>query len=417
LKSAPVEGLTTMNALATGSFRLFTLAGIPAFLHWSGAIEIPGSLRHYSTGVWNVLDYVVLFGFVFVHELGHAVACRQVGGRVESIVLGPFGGSAYVTPPPQPGPLLWTTVGGLLVNLALVPVTFGLYLLYHYAGADGSDLDRFLHTAAIINVFLLLFNLLPVYPMDGGQILHATLWTFLGRARSLMVVSFLGVVGGIALVGVAVALNSGWAWTIVLAVFVAWQSVVGFMAADALSRPGVEYLTPGHFLLQRGDYEQAVEEFTRAIGRIQRNKAALATAYVQRGLAHLRLGENDKALADHLEGVRLAPNAITYFARGETRLVRGEYDRAVADFSQALEFDPHFAAAYSHRGDAYFQQGHFEWALADRDTARSLDRSCPEIYQPRVDHGDHRFDFDRAIAACSRELVVKPVERRRHRRD
>jgi Zn-dependent protease len=379
-------------------------------------VEIFGHLNSYSTGVWNLLEYVVLFGLVFVHELGHAVACRQVGGRVESIVLGPFGGSAYVTPPPRPGPLLWTTVGGLLVNLALIPVTFGLFLLYHFAG-DGGDFDRFLRTVAILNALLLLFNLLPMYPMDGGQILHATLWVFLGRARSLLVVSFLGVVGGIALVGLAAALGGGWAWTAVLAVFVAWQSIVGFLAADALSRPGVEHLTPGHFHLQRGDYEKAVEDFTRAIGLIQRNKAALATAHVQRGLAHLQLGENDRALTDHLEGVRLAPNAITYFARGETRLVRGEYDRAVADFSQALEFDPHFAAAYSHRGDAYFQMGHFDWALADRDTARSLDPSCPEIYHPRQDHGDHRFDFDRALAACSRDLVVRPVERRRHRRD
>jgi Zn-dependent protease/Tfp pilus assembly protein PilF len=407
-----------MNALTAGYLRLFTLVGIPAFLHWSGAIvnsfDWFGPLSHYSTVAWYVLEFAVLFGLVYIHELGHAAACRHVGGHVDSIVLWPFGGAAYVTPPPQPGPLLWTICGGLVVNLILVPITLGVFFLYHIGtGASGGDLDRFLRTVVIINVFLFLFNLLPIYPMDGGQMLHAALWYALGRARSLLVVSFLGIIGGVALIGVALALGGGWTWTVALAIFVAWQSVVGIMAADALSRPGVEHLAPGHFLMQRGDYQQAIEALTNAMERVQSNKAALATAYVQRGLAYLQIGENEKALADHIEAVRLGPTAVTYFARGESRLVRGEYDRAIADFSQALEFEPNLAAAYSHRGDAYFQLGHYEWALNDRDQARALDRSCPEIYQPRQEVAHHRFDMARAVAVCSRDIIVRPVERRR----
>jgi Zn-dependent protease len=56
------------------------------------------------------------------HEFGHALACRQVGGQADLIVLWPLGGVAYVSPPPRPGALLWRIAAGPLVNVLLVPV-------------------------------------------------------------------------------------------------------------------------------------------------------------------------------------------------------------------------------------------------------------------------------------------------------
>src|SRR5437879_3259965 len=109
-----------------GSIRLFRFAGIDVYLHWSwfviALIEVNRS-REYSSLVWNVLEYVTLFGIVLMHEFGHALACRQVGGKADQIILWPLGGVAYVAPPPRPGALLWSIAAGPLVNVVLVPFT------------------------------------------------------------------------------------------------------------------------------------------------------------------------------------------------------------------------------------------------------------------------------------------------------
>ena len=72
--------------------------------------------------VWPVLEYLALFVIVLVHEFGHALACRQVGGQANQIVLWPLGGVAYVAPPPRPGATLWSIAAGPLVNVVLAPV-------------------------------------------------------------------------------------------------------------------------------------------------------------------------------------------------------------------------------------------------------------------------------------------------------
>ena len=83
-----------------GSLRLFQLAGINVYLHWSwffiAVLEVSNRSRQYSSFAWNAFEYVALFGIVLTHEFGHALACRQVGGKAEQIVLWPLGGVAYV---------------------------------------------------------------------------------------------------------------------------------------------------------------------------------------------------------------------------------------------------------------------------------------------------------------------------------
>src|SRR5882672_10040195 len=115
-----------MTSLRQGSIRLFRFAGVDVFLHWSwflvAAYEISGGSHRYSTLIWAALEYVALFVIVTMHEFGHALACRSVGGRANQIVLWPLGGVAYVDPPPRPGAVLWSIAAGPLVNVVLVPV-------------------------------------------------------------------------------------------------------------------------------------------------------------------------------------------------------------------------------------------------------------------------------------------------------
>jgi len=224
--------------LQSGSMLLFRAAGISVFVHWSWLLAAFILIRwhsdYYASPVWSVAEYVGLFGIVLLHEFGHALACRQVGGKADYIVLWPLGGIAYVAPPPRPGPVLWSIAAGPLVNVALVPVTIGIGILSREAGwpDDYPNVARLIETLTLINLVLLIFNMLPVYPLDGGQILQALLWFVIGRARSLQVASIIGFVG--AAVFVVLALRAQDWWFGMMAVFIGMCAFRGFQQAGTL---------------------------------------------------------------------------------------------------------------------------------------------------------------------------------------
>lgn len=229
-----------MPTARQGSIRLFRFAGIDLFLHWSWFLvaiyEINGRGRHYSSPAWNVAEYLGLFFIVMLHEFGHALACRQVGGTANQIVLWPLGGVAYVNPPPRPGATLWSIAAGPLVNVALLPVLYALLLASRSLGWALSmpDVHVLLRALLWIDVTLLVFNILPIYPLDGGQILRALLWFILGRARSLMVATILGFVGVAAFIGLAFWMRSTWFG--ILAAFMLMNCWTGLRHAQELLR-------------------------------------------------------------------------------------------------------------------------------------------------------------------------------------
>jgi Zn-dependent protease len=115
-----------------GSFRLFHFAGINVHLHWSwflvAVYQLSSRNGGYTSPVWNAVEYLALFGIVLLHEFGHALACRQVGGQAELIVLWPLGGVAYVNPPARPGATLWSIAAGPLVNVGLAIILSGVLM-------------------------------------------------------------------------------------------------------------------------------------------------------------------------------------------------------------------------------------------------------------------------------------------------
>lgn len=216
-----------------GSFRLFRVWGITVFLHWSWFLVaiwmIERNSSQYHSLVWGVVEYLALFVIVLMHEFGHALACRSVGGKAERIMLWPLGGVAFVSPPPRPGAVLWSIAAGPLVNVALLPITYALYRAFEHQPGDFATLTKWI---MIINGVLLAFNLLPIYPLDGGQILQSLLWFVIGRARSLMVSAWVGILGAAALL--AYALYTQDIWLIVLAGFGGWQAWIGIKYAQRL---------------------------------------------------------------------------------------------------------------------------------------------------------------------------------------
>jgi Zn-dependent protease len=171
-----------------------------------------------------------------MHEFGHSLACRQVGGRANQIVLWPLGGVAYVDPPQRPGATLWSIAAGPLVNVVLLPVLTLLFVLSQTSGLAQAvpDAHGLLSIVWFMNLAVLFFNLLPVYPLDGGQILRSLLWFVIGRARSLSVASLVGFAGVAGLIVLALLLQS--VWIGIIAVFVALNCWRGFQSARILSR-------------------------------------------------------------------------------------------------------------------------------------------------------------------------------------
>lgn len=229
-----------MTPTRQGSLHLFRFGGIDVYLHWSwfvvAAYMVTYRAQAYRSIAWNAAEYLALFSIVLLHEFGHALACRGVGGRADQIVLWPLGGVAYVDPPPRPGATLWSIVAGPLVNVALIPVLLGLRTAGVSFGWFRTLPDAYVwvRTMWYINLGLLLFNLLPIYPLDGGQILRSLLWFVLGRARSLLVASLIGFVGVAGLIGLAL-----WAqelWLGILCVFILLNCWGGLVHARALAR-------------------------------------------------------------------------------------------------------------------------------------------------------------------------------------
>ena len=313
-----------------GSFLLFRVRGIGVFLHWSWLVvayfEVVYRDRHYSSLFWNAAEYLTLFGIVLLHEFGHALACRQVGGTANRIVLWPLGGVALVAPPPRPWPWLWCIAAGPLVNVALIGLTLPPVLFNNDLGlSEFPDLSHFLFAIAFLNLIVLAFNLLPAYPLDGGQILFALLWSFLGRGRALQAASVVGLAAAAGLALLAWRWETG--WLALVAAFVGFGAWRGVIQARAIlfPSPGAELLERGGAALEQNDYASAVADCTAALELLS-DPVVRALALTRRGYAQVCLHDFDKAEADYDDALRLAPQPIVNVARADLHRIRGNLD-------------------------------------------------------------------------------------------
>ncbi|HPF37291.1 MAG TPA: site-2 protease family protein [Phycisphaerae bacterium] len=157
---------------------------------------------------------VVLFASILLHEFGHCFAARWVGGSADDILMWPLGGLASVDAPRRPKEQFITVVCGPLVTLGLIIIsTIGLYAMgARIEGSGGFPYFRFipgftelpsqltlfvystLNLVFAINSFLFIFNLLPMYPMDGGRMMHCALWKPLGFHKASTITCTIGMV-------------------------------------------------------------------------------------------------------------------------------------------------------------------------------------------------------------------------------
>ena len=162
-------------------WKLGKILGIDVSLHWSLLLLI-GLTAVTGGGTMGALLFAAVFACVLLHELGHSMAARQFGIETHSIVLLPIGGIASLERMPRhPLQELWIAVAGPLVN---VVIAFVLFLAMPTSYALTPSYGGFFTTLMFANISLVLFNLLPAFPMDGGRILRSLLAMRLSFGRA-----------------------------------------------------------------------------------------------------------------------------------------------------------------------------------------------------------------------------------------
>ncbi|MCB0529028.1 MAG: site-2 protease family protein, partial [Saprospiraceae bacterium] len=202
-----------------GSLKLFTWFGIPVHLHWTFGLIFLYALwvghaneLDWIGTIWLMGFFIALFTCVLLHEYGHSLTARRYGVETRDIILTPIGGIARLEKMPEkPMQEFLVAIAGPMVNVVIAALLFGLSMLIFdgerwelfkwflrdqlllSGGEDAGDVMEesgialsgilfYLPVLVATNIALVVFNLIPAFPMDGGRILRALLAT---RMKSL----------------------------------------------------------------------------------------------------------------------------------------------------------------------------------------------------------------------------------------
>lgn len=197
------------------SLRLGSLFGIPIYLHWTFLLLIvwlvtaplfSGAPEAASVGLRTAGFVLAIFGCVVLHELGHALAARRFGIATRDITLLPIGGLARLEKMPEkPMQELIVALAGPAVNVVIAAVAIPAVLVLDGPNAflggavEGEATDtvalyqtNFLAALAMVNIFLVVFNMIPALPMDGGRVLRAVLAMTTDRGRATTIAAAVG---------------------------------------------------------------------------------------------------------------------------------------------------------------------------------------------------------------------------------
>lgn len=254
------------------SFKIGRAFDIDVKVHWTFFLLLLffGVLGYLGPGgagaaVITIGLILVLFVCVVLHEFGHALVGQRLGTAVQDITILPIGGVArFETLPEKPSDEIKIAVAGPLVNVALAPIFFGLALL---AGQDLTTLPSLeaaqqspgaaLFYLGVINVALVVFNMIPAFPLDGGRVLRGLLAIRFGAVKATDISSAIG--QGLAFGLFLVGLLAGNFILALIAVFIFFgasgesqvvrqrEMTRGFSVEDVMgTRPHTDTVTPDH---------------------------------------------------------------------------------------------------------------------------------------------------------------------------
>jgi Zn-dependent protease len=192
-----------------GVLKLGKIGGIRLEVHWTFTLlliwivflDIQRGGTTYSA-LMNIVLILLLFFCVILHELGHALTAKRFNINTKKITLLPIGGVASLEKMPEkPGQELIVALAGPAVNVIIALLLFLIVPMQSYFGLDADSLVKLLEAPRletllfylfIANVMLVVFNLIPAFPMDGGRVLRALLAFTMDRARATEIAAGLG---------------------------------------------------------------------------------------------------------------------------------------------------------------------------------------------------------------------------------
>lgn len=211
------------------------LFGIPVKIHWTCFILLAWYLKISLPNGFNVTDLwliAIVVGTVLLHELGHCLAARSNGGEAYEILLWPLGGLAFTAGDKNtPRDWAWVAMAGPLMHLPLSLICILLLANHQHAItlADFNPLGEWnvpgtsqtanlLYLAFKLQVLLFCLNMLPAYPLDGGQIFLAVLSGRMPLARAAILTAGVTVLSAVGLLALGVDIVPLWlvleAWTL-----------------------------------------------------------------------------------------------------------------------------------------------------------------------------------------------------------
>lgn len=202
---------------------------IAILVTWSlASAYFPMQYPNLSQGTYLIMGLVGMFGLfgsVVLHELGHAIVARRFNLEIRGITLFLFGGVAEMAEEPKSAKAeFWVAVGGPIVSLLLALALIGINLI-----SFSTPVEAVITYLATINAIVLVFNLIPAFPLDGGRVLRAAIWYF-GKSmrKATRISSQIGSVFGMVLVGLGLLqLVSG------MVVSAIWLAILGFFLRGA----------------------------------------------------------------------------------------------------------------------------------------------------------------------------------------
>ena len=218
--------------MLTRRFRLGTYFGIGLFVHWTFGLLLAWVAWYVlSNGGdwWNVAEQIGLMLCVFLcvtlHEYGHALAARAFGISTRDITLLPIGGVAMLERiPRQPIQELIIAIAGPAVNVVIAFLVF-VGLVATGTRWEGFDVENFWPIIFWLNLYLVIFNMIPAFPMDGGRVFRSLLAMFLPYGKATRWAGRTGWVLAI-LIGIAGLYFMQDVRIVLLAMFVLWAGTM-----------------------------------------------------------------------------------------------------------------------------------------------------------------------------------------------
>jgi len=399
--------------------------GVDIRLHFSMLLSVPIAYWLFKpVDVRGVVESLLWMGglalFIFLHEVGHAFAAQVVGVEVKSIVVWLLGGLTNLAyKPEKPAHNFFIYSAGPLVNMLLAFLCVAAYILaamFLLPFSTNPEIYVWVQTfqnlffsLAIVNIILVIFNLIPVYPLDGGNILHAAMEWLFGKTHADRITLIVGIPFLLLLVVLGVASRDY--ILLIFCILIALSiSTLNHGLLKNINLAIAYFFKRAGYLYLKGDYERAAQLYSADIDKQPDD----INNYLARAGCYLAIGQRERALADADRALKLNPNHLFALElRGEINMLNKDFDTASTYFAMAQQINPNWAVPYFDLASLLMERGELKPAIENFNKAIALQPRMPLFYVIRSlahfkagDLASAHQDQDVAVGISPEEALV-----------